>query len=158
MFEAIGIMACAYALSVLISNIRTDLEEKNAKPRMQAFLDVLCAIFSIFSLPVTVVAILLAQPSARQKEKLRGAIESRDMIIATKDQTIKLLDERIAHYDALIVDDRKRCREEGYRTGYSDAKKFLEDRTEYACAKAFSEGYAEGQHDHSVGINRLEDE
>lgn len=131
-FQTIGMMACIFAVSVLLLNARTSLEEKNSKPGLQHFLTGCCVLLWILSLPVSIIAFFLHMPFSNRLVNLQERMKLRDMVEKDKDDLIKAMKSKIKSLEDQVLDERFNRHEEehisglqsgyirGYRQGYAD--------------------------------------
>ena len=123
-FQLIGIMACVFAISVLLLNLRTSLQEKSQKPKFCRFLTGCCAVLWVLSFPVSVIAFFLNQPSSNRFAKLKSQLESRDFLCASKDRLISALEVENNRMKDQLLDFRNDSLDSHYvaglRTGSKD--------------------------------------
>lgn len=157
--EPFQIMFYLFIITAFLNYYRLRLEDDERNPILQSSISVICFILAILSLPYTVAAILIAIPytsrTNKEHEKVIASIKSK--MITEHVLEVQTFKDRIAKYDALIESDRKRSYNDGYQAGSLEARKEFEIRVESRGNYEYRRGYLDGQKDHSIGINCIED-
>lgn len=157
--DAWQIMIILYFVAMLSHYCLRELEDRGDKPVLEIILFVVALITGFLSLPISIVAYASVHLSSL---RLNKELQSKDIEInalkvkiSIKEREVCDIKSRLASYDNLIIEDRKRCRQEGYQEGRKDAKVEYERRLAYEKFYEYRTGYLDGQEDYPLGINRI---
>ena len=162
MFERLDawqIMIILCFVAMLSHHCLRELEDRGGKPALEKVLFIVVLITGFLSLPISIVALASVHLNS---QRLNKELESKDIEInalkvkiSIKEQEVRDVKIRLARYDNLIIEDRKRCHQEGYQEGCKDAKVEYERRLVREKIYEYRSGYLDGQKDYSIGINRI---
>lgn len=116
-FQILGMMTCVFAVSVLLLNTRTSLEEKESKPKVRKLLTVCCILLWVLSLPVSVIAYFLHQPSSNRYAKLKNKLKVLDLSISSSDKLIRSLESENNRLKDQLADYRSDNNDSRYVSG-----------------------------------------
>lgn len=151
----IGIMAAIHAVAMLLNYYCQYLEEEKLHPTLQIIISICTLIMHLFSLPVLIVSFCILSLYLNRQEKRIKREESKKHVeeyFKWQKKIDTLEDEK----QALSRDMNEYSRKQGYRDGYSAAKKDIERIIENERHFAYNSGYIDGQHDFPLGINSVE--
>lgn len=157
--DAWQIMIILYFVAMLSHHCLRELEDQGGKPALEKILFVVVLIAGFLSLPISIVALVSVHLNSlrlnKELESKNIEINALKVKISVKEREVSDIKIRLARYDNLIIEDRKRCRQEGYQEGRKDAKVEYERKLAYEKFYEYRTGYLDGQEDYPLGINRI---
>ena len=155
-WDMIGIMAAIHAVAMLLNYYRQFLEEAKEHPALQTIILIVTLLMHICSFPVLIVSYWISHLYLNRQEKQIRREESKKFF----DEYFKWqkrIDALEEEKRSLSQDMREYGRKQGYKEGYSAAKKDTERIMDIERRQAYISGYADGQHDFPLGINYIEE-
>lgn len=153
------IMFVLYVVSSIFNFWQLKLNDNNSNPFLHKILIILMFITGLLSLPITFVSFGITYFTVDRIDRQHQSEINRINLATDREvRSVKeSCDARIAKYDALIKQDRKRAYSDGYQAGVKETQEIYERKLEYARSDGYRDGYSDCRRDYPLGINLLEE-
>lgn len=145
-FSFLGFTFIALLLFGIVNNFHLSQEHNHPGSFLEKFSFLLMFPLGLCSLPALILSLPILKIYTRLLESQFKAEADKkyNYLHVTSQRKIASLESKAERYEQLILEDRKRCREEGYRAAEDELHERYEQKLEVARICAYESGFQDG--------------